>query len=85
MELSQDGDHIIWLNYAWVVVVGYVHHLPLSVSEPTNKDGPRLELRLSLLGPKQAIPACASNREVHINKYGGDDFEVVENERSVES
>ncbi|KAH9966049.1 hypothetical protein BC827DRAFT_1181717 [Russula dissimulans] len=22
MELSLDGDHIIWLNYAWVVVVG---------------------------------------------------------------
>ncbi len=36
MELSLDGDHIIWLNYAWVAVVGYVHSLPHSVSELTN-------------------------------------------------
>jgi len=36
MELSLDGDHITWLNYAWVVVVGYVHRHRHSVSEPTN-------------------------------------------------
>lgn len=24
MELSLDGDHIIWVNYAWRVVIGYV-------------------------------------------------------------
>jgi len=29
MELSLDGDHIIWLNYAWVVVVGCVDYLHL--------------------------------------------------------
>jgi hypothetical protein len=39
MELSLDRDHIIWLNYAWVVVVGYVHRLPHSVSELTNGTG----------------------------------------------
>ena len=25
MELSLDGDHFIWLNYAWRFVVGYVY------------------------------------------------------------
>jgi len=24
MELSMDGDHFIWINYAWRNVVGYV-------------------------------------------------------------
>ena len=36
MELSLDGDHIIWLNYAWLVVVGYVNRPRHSVSESTN-------------------------------------------------
>jgi len=27
MELNLDGDHIMWLNYAWEVVVGYVMKL----------------------------------------------------------
>ena len=26
MELSLDGDHFIWINYAWRGVVGYVFH-----------------------------------------------------------
>lgn len=25
MELSLDGDHFIWINYAWRNIVGYVH------------------------------------------------------------
>jgi serine/threonine-protein kinase RIM15 len=36
MELSLDGDHIIWLNYAWLVVVGYVNRHCHSDSESTN-------------------------------------------------
>ena len=31
MELNLDGDHIVWLNYAWVVVVGYVGRLSICV------------------------------------------------------
>ena len=36
MELSLDGDHIIWLNYAWLVVVGYVNRPCHTISESTN-------------------------------------------------
>jgi serine/threonine-protein kinase RIM15 len=40
MELSLDGDHFIWVNHAWRVVVGYASHcfghyiLPTLLSEP---------------------------------------------------
>jgi serine/threonine-protein kinase RIM15 len=29
VELGLDGDHVIWANYAWKLVVGYVPHLTL--------------------------------------------------------
>lgn len=32
MELSLDGDHFIWVNHAWRVVVGYVLSEPASLS-----------------------------------------------------
>ena len=47
MELNLDGDHIMWVNYAWEIVVGYVNHLSLSDFEPTNipQHGPRRTTR----------------------------------------
>ena len=47
MELNLDGDHIMWVNYAWEIVVGYVNHLSLSAFEPTNipQHGPRRTTR----------------------------------------
>jgi serine/threonine-protein kinase RIM15 len=42
MELNLDGDHVMWANYAWGVVVGYVLQLYSPGLYPTNnsQDGP---------------------------------------------
>jgi serine/threonine-protein kinase RIM15 len=32
VELSLDGDHFVWINYAWRVVVGYVAPVPFPQS-----------------------------------------------------
>ena len=49
MELSLDGDHITWLNNAWMAVVGYVSHHSSTVFEPTNytQYGPGRDARLT--------------------------------------
>ena len=35
LELSLDGDHLLWINYAWAVVVGYAkcYHLTIASSD----------------------------------------------------
>jgi serine/threonine-protein kinase RIM15 len=59
MDLSLDGDHVIWLNYAWMVVVGYVgrHYSSASRSliipstDPDELQGARIS---RLLAPQDA-------------------------------
>jgi serine/threonine-protein kinase RIM15 len=69
MELSLDGDHIIWLNYAWVVVVGYVHYLRHSVSELSNgtQHGPGRAARhanIQISRPSRCIGVSGCNADV---------------------
>ena len=58
MELNLDGDHIMWLNYAWEVVVGYVLNmywwsvrLTAISSDPDELHGTRIS---RLLAPRDA-------------------------------
>jgi serine/threonine-protein kinase RIM15 len=46
VELSLDGDHFIWINYAWRVVIGSVLSLPLFILRLIfhSKNGPRRTL-----------------------------------------
>jgi serine/threonine-protein kinase RIM15 len=43
LELSLDGDHFIWINYAWRVVIGsaFLSSMSMRRLKPASQDGPR--------------------------------------------